>query len=108
MTALAPSYDLGRLTALYTAGFRDAFLDSALHKIVDRQITRDESDLAKVSGVLAEFERQYQMTSEDFALRFLAGEVADTADFMEWNAFCKMQKRIRARLDILRGNGDHE
>jgi hypothetical protein len=107
MTVLAPSHDLDRLTALYTAGFRDSFLDSALHKIVDRQITRDESDLAKVSSVLAEFERQYHMTSDDFARRFTAGEVADTADFMEWNAFCKMRRRIVARLDILRGKGDH-
>jgi len=108
MTALASSYDLDRLTALYTAGFRDSFLDNALHKIVDRQITRDDSDLAKVSKVLTEFERRYQMTSEDFARRYMAGEVADTADFMEWNAFCKMRQRILARLDILRGTGDRE
>ncbi len=29
--------------------------------------------------------------------------MADSADFMEWNVFCKMRERIRARLHILRG-----
>jgi hypothetical protein len=108
MTISAPFYDLSRLTALYTAGFHDTFLDTALHKIVDRQTARDEADLAKVNSVLLEFERQYGEASDHFARRFMAGEAADTADFMEWNAFYKMRQRILARLNILRDNGDYE
>ncbi len=38
MYALGAVRDLDRLKQLYMAGFHNAFLDSALHKIIDRQI----------------------------------------------------------------------
>lgn len=40
--------------------------------------------------------------SDEFWQRFQAGQMADTADFMEWNVFCKMRQRIMARLNMLR------
>ena len=51
-----PLPDLERLNCLYTAGFRDAFLDSALHKIVECQAARDEADLQRVTQHLRELE----------------------------------------------------
>lgn len=101
-------HDLQRLKQLYTAGFHDAFLDNALRKIIEHQTARDEADLRRVNEVLGQFERQYGLTSDEFWQRFQAGQMADTADFMEWNAFCKMRQRIISRLRILRGNGAHE
>ncbi|MFN8459919.1 MAG: hypothetical protein U0401_35605 [Anaerolineae bacterium] len=95
--------DFKRLEQLYTTGFHDVFLDNALRKIINRQIARDEADLKQVKEGLAEFERQYGLTSVEFWQQFQAGQMADTADFMEWNALCKMQQRITTRLNILRG-----
>ena len=106
-TISVTSHNLGRLQALYTAGFQNSFLNNALHKIVDRQATRDEEDLRRVNQVLAQFERQYNMDSDEFNRRFQAGEMSDSADFMEWNSFCKMRQRIASRLNILRGDGDY-
>lgn len=108
MTVLVALYDLERLKQLYVAGFNDTFLDSALRKIVDHQIARDEADLRRVNEELTQFEQQYGLTSDEFWERFQAGHVADTADFMEWNAFCKMRRRIMARLSILRGEDADE
>ena len=105
MTVSTTLHDLDRLRQLYTAGFHDTFLDSALRKIIDSQIARDEADLRRVNEALAQFEHQHGINSDEFWQRFQSGQMADTADFMEWNAFCKMKQRITARLRILRGGG---
>jgi hypothetical protein len=107
MATLVTVHDLERLKQLYTEGFYDRFLDSALRKIIDRQIARDEADLKRLNEVLAQFEHQHGLTSEEFWQRFQAGQVTDTAEFMEWNVFCKMRQRIASRLNILRGDGAH-
>jgi predicted secreted protein len=108
MVTSVATHDVDRLKQLYVAGFHDTFLDSAMRKIIDRQIARDEADLQRVNKVLAQFERQYGQTSDEFRQRFQAGQMADDADYMEWNAFCKMQHRIASRLRILRGESTHE
>ena len=101
MTAAVALYNLERLKQLYVAGFQDTFLDNALRKIIDHQIARDEADLQRVNEELSQFEQQHGLASDEFWERFQAGEMADTVDFMEWNAFCKMRQRIMTRLQIL-------
>ncbi|MBI4788730.1 MAG: hypothetical protein HY782_16995 [Chloroflexi bacterium] len=108
MSATITAQDLNRLEKLYTAGFHDAFLDNALRKIIARQIARDEADLQRVNAALAEFEQQHGLATDEFAGRFQAGQMPDSGDMMEWNAFSKMRQRITARLQILRGVGAHE
>ena len=100
--------DIERLERLYATGFKDAFLDQALRKVLERQIARDEADLARVRAAMSEFERQYEMDSETFWQRYRAGKMADTADYMEWNVLCKMQERLMGRLAILRDEAGHE
>jgi len=95
--------DLDRLEQLYAAELEDSFVDKALRKIIDRQIARDEADLKRANQVLAQFEQQYGLSTDDFWFRFQAGQTADSADFMEWNVFSKMRNRICSRLQILRG-----
>lgn len=108
MSATITFQDLDRLEKLYTAGFHDTFLDNALRKIVAHQIARDEADLQRANDALNELERQYGLTTDAFYQRFQSGQMPDTADMMEWNAFHKMRQRITARLQILRGVGAHE
>lgn len=95
---------LSNLQELYATGFQDAFLDNALHKIVDRQIERDESDLARIQVDQAQFERDYEMSSADFWRLYQNGQMADTFDNFEWNVLCRAQERIEKRLAILRGS----
>ncbi len=100
--------DIRRMEQLYVAGFQGAFLDNALRKVIDRQIARDEADLKRVEQAMARFEHQYGLSSDEFWQRFQAGQMDDTADFMEWNVFCKMHQRLISRLRILRGDVVHE
>lgn len=43
-----------------------------------------EFNLGRYEERLSAFERQYGMTSEDFAAKFNAGELGDDADWFEW------------------------
>jgi hypothetical protein len=108
MTVSTVVSDLERLRQLYRAGFHDPFLDKALHKIIYHQITRDLSDLRRVNEVLTRFEAMYHLPSAEFWKQFQAGQMADTADFMEWNIYCQMRERLLARLTILGGQVSDE
>jgi hypothetical protein len=103
MTTTIAFNNLERLQQLYTAGFQDTFLDNALRKVIERQLERDETDLQRVNAALAEFERQYGLRADEFWQKYQNGQLTDSADFMEWNAFCKMRQRLTTRLKILRG-----
>jgi hypothetical protein len=105
MSATMAVHNLQRLTQFYKAGYQNRFLDSALHKVVSHQIQRDEADLERVEAVLADFERQYSLTSDEFWARYQAGQMSDDADLVEWIAFCRMRRRLVERLRILRGDG---
>lgn len=101
MTAAITMGSLDRLQRLYTSGYGDRFLDNALRKIIDRQIARDEADLARIDEELRSFEARYGMTSDQFWQQYQHGQLNDTEDFTEWNVFCKVKQRILARLGIL-------
>ncbi|NJN65345.1 MAG: hypothetical protein HC884_00845 [Chloroflexaceae bacterium] len=88
---VAPQHHIERLRRRYLDGFHDDFLDRALHKIVQPQIAQDEANLSPITRVLQAFEQQYHLTSDEFWSRFQAGQMADTADNMEWyHPFSKM------------------
>jgi len=107
MTVSATVRHLDQLQELYSAGFQDTYLDSALQKIISRQLDRDESDLVDIDAQLGEFERQYGLSSDDFWQQYQAGQMVGTADFMEWNILYKMRQRILTRLEILRDKHFH-
>ena len=100
--------DIERLNRLCTTGFRDAFLDSALHKIVGCPTARDEADLQRVTQHLRELEAQYGLTSDEFFKQYQAGQLADTVDFTELSAYYKMRRRIMQRQHILQADLSHE
>jgi hypothetical protein len=101
MALLETKQVLDNLHILYRAGFQNPFIDNALYRIVERQIERDQDDLARVEAELEQFEARFGLSSEEFFERFQQGQLEDSADFMEWNAFCKMKDRIQQRLTIL-------
>ena len=102
MTISTPLETLRSLEQLYKRGFRDKVTDAALLKIASSQVARDEAVLRDLERDLSELERQYQMTSEEFFQGWIAGQMADTADFMDWNALYQMAQEVRERLELLR------
>lgn len=103
MAVSNPLDTLRSLEQLYERGFRDAITDTALLRVASSQAARDEAVLRDLEHDLGELEQQYEMSSEEFFHRWQAGEMADTADFMDWNALYQMVREVRERLDLLRG-----
>ena len=104
MAVSTPLEALQTLEQLYQRGFRDAVTDAALLKIASGQAARDEATLRDLERDQLELEQQYGMSSEDFFQQWVAGEMPDTADFMDWNALYQMAHEVRERLELLRGH----
>ena len=103
MTMTTPLATLQNLQRLYQNGFQDPVTDAVLIKVAVSQVARDEVVLHDLERDLRELEEQYQMSSHEFFERWQAGEMDDTADFMDWNALYQMATEVRARLELLRG-----
>jgi hypothetical protein len=103
VTIEAPLRVLKSLEQLYRTGFRDPVTDAALRKVAESQIHRDEIALRDLERDLADMEQQYNLSSSEFFRRWKAGEMPDTADFMDWNALYQMAQDVRQRLSLLRG-----
>jgi len=106
ITTSTPLDALRSLEQLYESGFHDAVTDAALRKIVESQATRDRVALHDLENDLRELEQQYQLTSEEFFHRWQAGEMPDTADFMDWNALYQMALEVRKRLKLLHNEAE--
>jgi|Deesub1362B_J571_1020462.scaffolds.fasta_scaffold02217_2 hypothetical protein len=96
------------LEQILKLGLGDEFLYRALDKLVVYELMKDQEHLRILSHDLAELESKYGLSSEEFFERFQKGQMADTADFMEWNALYKMYCRLQQRLRILQGKGSVE
>lgn len=103
MAVSSPLEALQHLEQLYQSGFRDAVTDAALLKVASSQAARDEAVLRDLERDLSELEQHYQMSSEEFFQHWIAGKLADSADFMDWNALYQMAHEVRERLELLRG-----
>ncbi|MBP7963584.1 MAG: hypothetical protein KBG20_14560 [Caldilineaceae bacterium] len=93
------------LEQLYERGYQDEVVDLTVGKLVDRQIQKDESQLASLAADLQTFERQHGMASADFAARYGAGKAGDSADAFEWHALYKMYVRLTEHLGLLKTQG---
>jgi len=103
MAMPTPLTTLQNLQRLYQDGFQDPVTDAVLIKVALSQAARDEAVLRDLERDLHDLEEQYQMPSHEFFRRWQAGEMDDTADFMDWNALYQMATEVRARLELLRG-----
>lgn len=90
------------LEQLYEDGYQDEVVDLTVGKLVDRQIQKDESQLALLIADLQTFERQYGKKSADFVADYRAGKAGDSADAFEWQALYKMYVRLTEHLNLLK------
>jgi hypothetical protein len=79
-----------------------ALADQALRKLIHLQIQKYEKQLAEVQKELKPFEEQYGMRSEKCHQRFVAGEMGDAADMMEWMGLYENVLLYRERIETLR------
>jgi hypothetical protein len=103
MAIANPVIAVQNLERLYSRGFRDTVTDAALLKVASSQAARDTAVLRDLDRDLKEFEQQYGLSSTEFFQLWQEGKMADSADFMDWNALYKMACEVRQRLAFLQG-----
>ncbi len=74
----------------------------ALQKLIHLHLQKYEKQIEEVERDLKPFERRYGMSSEDCHRKFLAGELDDVADFMEWMGLYDDMQLYRERVKALR------
>ena len=72
-----------RIEALEKVG-AGPLADEALLKLVRLHLQRYEKHLAEMMKAVEPFEQQYGISSEECYQRFMAGEMGDAADIVEW------------------------
>lgn len=76
--------------------------DEALRKLIHLQLQKYEKQLQTALRELEPFERQCGMSSDECHRRFVAGELGDAADIMEWMGLYEDVLLYRERIATLR------
>ncbi|MFQ6121431.1 MAG: hypothetical protein ACE5KE_16275 [Methanosarcinales archaeon] len=95
---------LKSLENLMRTGLKSELIDTTINKLWNYEVQKFEKDLQELTQELQKFEKKYNMNSREFIKKFESGELGDEEDFFEWFALYDMHKRIKSRLDLLRGN----
>ena len=94
-----------RLAAIEKVG-AEALADQTLRKLIHLQLQKYEKQLAEVQRELVPFERHYGVTSEEGHQRFLAGELGDSGEVMEWMGLYDDVVLYRERIATLQTAAD--
>ena len=95
---------LTQLAQLYQASQASQLLDRTLDKALDYEAEVCRGQLQQVQSDLAELERQYQLSSDEFYRRYQTGQTDDRLDFVEWASLVQMRTNLQERLRLLTGN----
>ena len=90
-----------KIEAMEKIGAAD-LADQALHKLIHLHLQKYEKQNEEIQKELKPFERQYGMSSEECHRQFTAGNLDDTADFMEWMGLYDDVLLYRDRMKALR------
>jgi hypothetical protein len=95
---------IGRLETLlnlYSKGYQSPVIDQTIEKLVHLETDRIRTELDRLTLRLNAYEEQYLMKSDHFYPRFMAGEMGDDMDFVEWSIFWDMYQAELGRLSEL-------
>ncbi len=92
---------LRSLEQLYCQGFRSEVIDRTLDKLMATEAERALAERRDLEARLFAYEKQFNMSSQEFYRRFRSGELGDGMDLVEWIVFYEMYQAIRQRLDVL-------
>lgn len=73
-----------------------------LNKAVEYEVSQSQSQLDEIEKVLADYEKQFKMSTPEFFERYQAGHTDDSAESVEWASLAQMANSIRKRLELLR------
>jgi hypothetical protein len=90
-----------RIEALEKIG-AGALVDQTLLKLVCLHLQKYEKHLAEAQKELEPFELRYGLSSEECYRRFMAGEMGDAADIVEWMGLYDNVLLYQERIQTLR------
>jgi hypothetical protein len=93
------------LAELYKNRQVDSATAQTLNKLVDLELSRLRMTLEDIERVLANYEKQYGMTSAEFLKKYEAGKTDDRMDYVEWASLTKMAKNFRKILSAISSEG---
>lgn len=89
------------LAQLYEQGQPSEVVDRTVDKLIAYEIDMSRDQLTTLRADLAEFEKQYGMSSSEFYHHFQAGQTDDRMDFIEWASLVQMAWNLEERLRYL-------
>ena len=95
---------LHRIETIYRQGFQSELIDRTVDKLLEHEEERAKRAMLELQQRLHAFEQQYQLATEEFYRQYEAGQLGDSADFMEWSSFYDMWQSSQQYLDWLRGS----
>jgi hypothetical protein len=94
---------LSALAELYERGHASPLMEHTLEKLLAYEAELCREQLAQLQADLKRFEDRYGQKSADFYKAYLAGEVDDRMDFVEWASLVQMSSKVQERLGLLTG-----
>ena len=92
---------LRTLAQLYQQGQASELLERTLGKLLVYEADVCRAQLRQLQADLAEFERQYDLSSIEFYRRFQAGQTDDRLDYVEWASLVQMTDNLQEQLRLL-------
>ena len=78
-----------------------AALKPLLASAIQAELRMLELGLARIAERLQAFEKQYGLTSEEFAQRFETGEIGESLDCIEWAGEIETYRRLEGQWQAL-------
>ncbi len=72
-----------------------------LNKLVDMETSRIRMQLEDIERVLADYEKQYDMSSAEFFQKYDSGQTDDRMDYVEWASLTQMAEHLRQKLESI-------
>lgn len=92
---------LEKIEAMERVGAGD-LVDQALWKLIHLHLQKYEKQMEETQRELEPFERQHGMSSEECHRRFVAGELGDAVDIVEWMGLYDNVLLYQERIETLR------
>ena len=78
-----------------------AALKPLLASAIQSELRMLELGLTRIAERLQVFEKQYNLTSEEFAQRFATGESGESLDYIEWAGEIETYRRLEGQWQAL-------
>jgi len=90
-----------RLAKLFEKGQVSDITAQTLNKLVYYEADKLRLQLEDIQRVMADYERQYTMTTAEFYKKYRAGETDDRMDYVEWAGLTQMAENLRGQIRLL-------